>query len=310
LLKVFVMTSDPKSTEAAEDSSIRECARRHGLDLVGKLNINELGLDFRVVTASDRDGRSWVLRIPRRGDMIDKIERENRILSLLRPRLPFAVPDWRIVSAELVAYPELPGPTAISVNATTQEVTWNIDEDSAVFVASLGRALAALHAIPAPEAIEGGLRAATPDEMRERVTHDIALVKSAFAIEANLERRWRAWLDDDASWPQHAVVVHGDLYAGHVLVHPRGEVTGMIDWSEAEFSDPSIDFTSHLLLCGEGGLTRLIESYANAGGRTWDQMARHIAERLTLTPLRYALFALETREPVHLDAAKAQLLQG
>lgn len=304
------MPTHPSDILSNENAPVLELARRHGLHLSNTMDINELGLDFRVVTAADDSGMHWVLRIPRRPDMLEKIEREARILSLLRPRLPFAVPEWRIVSAELVAYPKLNDPTAISVDAATGEITWHIDKDSDDFVAALGRSLAALHGISVHEAIAAGLRTSTSKEIRERTARDIDLVKESFDIAPRLERRWHAWLDDDASWPDHSVVVHGDLYAGHILVNEQNGITGMIDWSEAEISDPSIDFTSHLLLFGEASLARLIRHYETAGGRVWPRMAHHIAERLTMSPVKYALFALESGEAAHLDAAKAQLIQS
>lgn len=105
-------------------------------------------------------------------------------------------------------------------------------------------------------------------------------------------------------------MVHGDLYAGHILVNDKSEITGMIDWTEAEVSDPSIDFISHLLLFDEVNLASLISHYEAAGGRVWPRMTHHITERLSLSPIKYALFALESGEPDYLDAAKAQLLQS
>lgn len=297
------------SIDSAESEPVRKLAHRHGLDLSGEMHINELGLDFRIVSATDHSGLPWVLRIPRRPDVIGKIRHEARMLSLLRPRLPFAIPDWHIASDELVAYPKLTDPTAISVDAATHAVTWNIDQNSVAFTRALGKALAALHAVPTHDLASGGLGSWTSREAREQTALEIGQVKAAFNIAPGLERRWRAWLDDDTSWPNHSAVIHGDLYAGHILVNKQGDITGMIDWSEAEINDPAIDFSAHLLLFDEAGLAGLIRHYEAAGGRVWPRMAHHIAERLSFSPVKYALFALRSGEAVHLDAARAQLLQ-
>jgi macrolide phosphotransferase len=132
------MTSPSPASGSDEHASIFELALRHGLELAGRVEINELGLDFRIASAVDALGLPWVLRIPRRPDMTGKIQREAAILALLRPRLPFAVPDWRIVSDELIAYPKLTDPTAISVDAATHDMTWHIDTESDAFTRSLG----------------------------------------------------------------------------------------------------------------------------------------------------------------------------
>ncbi len=308
-LKILSPKMSLSSLPKIEFEPIFALARRHGLKLSDIVSINELGLDFRVVTAVDRDGISWLLRIPRRPDVIKKIKYEAQTLSFLRPRLPFAVPDWRIVSDELVAYPKLTDPTAIHVDAQTQEITWNIDQDSDTFTASLGKALAALHAVSVDEAVANGLNAFTPDNMREQIACEIDQVKSAFEVSPELESRWRTWLNNDALWPAHTVVVHGDLYAGHVLVNAKSEVTGFIDWTEAQVNDPSIDFNSQLLLFGEAGLASLIHHYKLAGGRVWPNMTKHVTERLAAFPIKYALFALESGEPTHTEAVRAQLLQ-
>lgn len=185
--------------DSHESEPVLELAHRHGLDLSGPMDFNDMGLDFRVVTAADRSGLRWVLRIPRRPDAIKKIEREARALSLLRARVPFAVPDWRIVSAELVAYPRLNDLTALSVDSATNNLIWNIDRNSDAYVSSLGRSLAALHEIPVHEAVNAGLRKSTPADMRERIARDIAQVNNAFDIVPKLKRRWSTWLDDDTS---------------------------------------------------------------------------------------------------------------
>lgn len=301
------MFSSSASDSSASDP-VYDLARRHGLELSGALDVNELGLDFRVVTAADRAGRVWILRIPRRGDVLQKIEREARTLSLLKGRVPFAVPDWRIVSDELVGYPRLNDPTAIQVDVASGGVTWNIDKDSDAFVSSLGGALAALHRVPVQQAVEAGLRSVSAAEMRGQTARDIERVSGSFQVYSKLKQRWAEWLDDDTSWPDFVVVVHGDLYPGHMLVDAEDRVTGMIDWTEAEIHDPSMDFAAHLLLFGEAGLERLIEHYGAAGGRTWPRMAHHTKERLALSPIKYALFAMESGDPAHMEIARGQLL--
>ncbi len=47
------------------------------------------------------------------------------------------------------------------------------------------------------------------------------------------------------------MVVHGDLYVGHVLIDNTERVSGMIDWSEARVDDPAIDMAAHLMVFGE-----------------------------------------------------------
>ncbi len=294
----------------SQPNDILALARRHGLDLTEILDINELGLDFRVATATDRAGGCWMLRMPRRHDVLPKIEREARTLRFLAPRVPFALPDWRVVTSDLVAYPRLEDRTAMVIDGVTWTPTWQIDPAAPRFPASLAKALVALHAIPPADAREAGLSHSTSADARRTFLRDLDQVAQEFTIAAPLRRRWETWLDDDTAWPEFATVVHGDLYVGHILVDADDRVTGMIDWTEAEVNDPSIDFCGHLTAFGPAGLEQLVADYQRAGGRNWPAMVRHITERAATSPIKYALFALESGDPRHLDAVREQLATG
>ncbi|MBX3145237.1 MAG: macrolide 2'-phosphotransferase [Gemmatimonadales bacterium] len=291
----------------AQPDEILGLARRHGLDVAEILDINELGLDFRVATGVDRAGTRWMLRIPRRPDVLPKIAREARTLRFLAPRVPFALPDWRVVGSDLVAYPRLDDRTAMAIDGVTWAPTWQIDPESDRFPESLAKALVALHSVPTDAAIDAGLPHSSSPRAREAIRRDLETVAQAFTVARSLRNRWQAWLDDDTSWPEFATVVHGDLYVGHVLVDSDDRVTGMIDWTEAEVGDPSIDFCGHLTAFGSAGLEQLVTAYQRYGGRTWPRMVHHITERTAAAPIKYALFALASGDARHLDAVKAQL---
>lgn len=120
----------------ADTSQLYALAARHGLKLHGPLTVNELGLDYRIVIATVDDGRRWVLRIPRRAEVSAKVEPEARVLAMLKNRLPFAVPDWRVANAELVAYPMLEDSTAMVIQPGSSTPDWVVPQDSEVFAES------------------------------------------------------------------------------------------------------------------------------------------------------------------------------
>jgi len=292
---------------SADRDALVSLARRHDVLLVGDVEVNDVGLDFRAAFARDEGGVEWVLRVPRRPDVLPRAENEARVLKLLRGRLPVAVPNWMVTTPGLIAYPRLAGTTAVTVDPETKEPTWHIDKDSAEFAESLARALAALHGVDPAEAVAAGLKASSPDETRGAFSDDLDRVRREIGVGADLDRRWRAWLDDDASWPPFSALVHGDLHVGHVLVDETSRATGILDWTEAEVSDPAIDFVFHLMAFGEAGLDRLLAVYEAASGRTWPGIRSHVAERLAAFPVKYALFALTSGEAEHLQAARVQL---
>lgn len=284
-----------------------QLAARHGLDLNGEPSFNEMGLDFRVAFAEDVRGRKWVLRIPRRTDLFPRIEHEARILRFVARQLRVQVPDWQVCTAELVAYPMLLDPTALTFDAQTYAVTWHIDPHSQTYIESLADLLVDLHASPAHDAAAQGILTSTSDMARTRLLADLERVKDEMGIGKELETQLRKWLDDDTLWPEFSVLVHGDLYAGHVTADASSRITGVIDWSEAEISDPAIDFAGHLAAFGPESLEKLVTAYALAGGRTWPTMTEQIKARHAASPLRYGIFAITCGSQDHFAAAKAQL---
>ncbi len=140
-------------------------ARKHGLQLKAEsIKIEPSGIDFLVAFATDEDGISWVLRVPRRSDVIERAIYENRILNLVRDRLSIAVPDWQLNTLELIAYPRLPGTPAATINPEIKNYDWYIEPHSlrTTFIDSLAEAIAALHSIDPNEASKADVRVLQP----------------------------------------------------------------------------------------------------------------------------------------------------
>jgi len=282
-------------------------AARHGLHITDDIHFNEMGIDFSVGFATDLNGDQWVLRIPRRPDMSAQIRGEQNILQLAQEYLSVAVPDWQIVSDEFIAYPLLPDPPALTFDARTYAVTWNMDMQDPRYVTSLADTLVELHRISLDELAKKGVKSSTIATSRQELLEQIQLVKRELGMAHSLEKRWLQWVDNDLLWPDFTVFVHGDLYAGHILVNTEATVTGIIDWSEGQGNDPSMDFAGHIAAFGEDSLRELITVYERNGGRVWDKLFEQAVERHSASALRYAVFALTTQEEVHLQAVKAQL---
>jgi len=289
------------------NKEIQKLAERHGLMLSDEMKFNEMGIDFRVGFAMDRDNNQWLLRIPRRPDLGEQIAKEKRIIQLVSKHLSIQVPDWKIVTEELVAYPLLDGKPALTYDDETYEVFWNMDKESPNYIPSLAKVLVQLHAIPEEEVVQNRLKVATPESLRSKIFDRLHLVKSELGISKDLENRYQKWIDNDALWPTFTKFIHGDLYAGHVLTYDNGNVCGIIDWSTAQISDISQDFSGHVTVFGEESLKFLISEYEKQGGKIWNKLFEQTIERAAAAPLAYGCFALETQDEVHISAAKVQL---
>lgn len=290
-----------------EIKDIQKLAERHGLILTDKMHFNEMGIDFKVGFATDKDGIQWLLRIPRRTNLGEQITEEKRILQLVSSYLSVQVPNWKIASPELVAYPLLDGKPALTFDALTYEVSWYMDKESPQYISSLAGILVQLHSIPEEEVRKNGLKVMPPESLRTEIADRLLLVKSELGISIELENRYRKWLDNDALWPSFTRFIHGDLYAGHVLTTRDGSITGIIDWSTAHVSDIAQDFSGHVTVFGEDSLRALIAQYIKQGGETWGKLFDQSIERAAAAPLAYGFFAVETQDEHHINAAKSML---
>ncbi|BAC17913.1 putative phosphotransferase [Corynebacterium efficiens YS-314] len=281
-------------------------ARAHRLDLDPEsLRFIEMGLDFRVVMATDTVGRGWVLRIPRYPSVMDRAAAEARVLQVVSRHLPVQVPDWRIHTRELIAYPLLPGVPGLEL-AGDGEPVWNVDASSPVYVDDLAGILTQLHAIPAAEVADTGIPIRTPEEVRETWSADIDRVAQEFTVNTALLRRWREWVEEDSYWPEHTVLTHGELYPGHTLVED-GRITGIIDWTTARVGDPAADLMMQQMIGTPDSVERLLDRYVRGGGQIWPRIREHCAELIAASPVGYALYALEVDNPELLDAAAMML---
>lgn len=286
--------------------TIHRTAAAHGLDIdVDSITVNEMGLDFRVAIARDAAGDSWVLRLPRRPDVMDRAAVEGRLLRMVAPHLTIAVPDWRIHTADLIAYPLLPGEPGLTLTDEGGPV-WHADVSSVDYATTLGDFLVQLRAIDPTAAAATGIDVKTPTQVREAWSTDIDRVTAAFDVADHLTDRWEAWLEDDGYWPDHTVLTHGEVYPGHTLVSDDS-LTGVLDWTTAAVDDPSKDFVFHRVSASAEAFERTVERCIAGGGTVWPRFAEHCDEQFAASPVKYGLYALETNDPAHRQAAAEQL---
>lgn len=286
--------------------TIHGIAASHGLDIdVDSIAVNEMGLDFRVAIARDAAGDRWVLRLPRRPDVMERAAVEGRLLSMVAPHLTIAVPDWRIQTTDLIAYPLLPGEPGLTLDDQGAPV-WHADVSSVDYATTLGEFLAQLHAVDPAEAASAGIEVKTPTRVREAWRTDIEQVTAAFPVADHLADRWAAWLADDSYWPDHTVLTHGEVYPGHTLV-TDDSLTGVLDWTTAAVDDPARDFVFHRVSATAEAFDRTVARYVAGGGTVWPRFGEHCDEQFAASAVKYGLYALETGDPAHRQAAAEQL---
>ncbi|MEG6523617.1 Mph(B) family macrolide 2'-phosphotransferase [Desulfotomaculum sp. 1211_IL3151] len=290
---------------------IIEIAKKHHVILKEEtMQFNESGLDFQVIFARDESGTEWVLRLPRRADVMPRTKAEKQVLDLVNKYAKsFQAPNWIIYTDELIAYKKLDGVPAGTIDHNIGNYVWEIDINNVPesFHRSLGRVLVDLHSIPSDKAAEIGLVVHTPEEARMSMKQRMDAVKAKFGVGENLWKRWQAWINDDEIWPKKTGLIHGDVHAGHTMIDKDANVTGLIDWTEAKVTDISSDFVFNYKAFGEAGLEALILAYREAGGYYWPKMKKHIIELDAAYSVSVAEFALVSGIDEYVQMAKKAL---
>ena len=290
-------------------SELLAAARGHGLELRAEQEgLDEMGLDFRVLHARDADGAQWIVRTPRRPDVVAAARREAAVLRLVAPRLPVAVPEWTVAAADVIAHRRIAGTPAITIEGGA--VTWNgIRPDRPLpgaFLDSLAEALGALLAIPQEEARDAGVRVRDIWATRAEIARAIDLAQSVLPLPDPLRARWQRWLDGDG-WPPELALTHGDLHAGHMLLDGDARLVGVLDWTEARVTDPSIDLAFVVGTFGRPVLDELMARIARHGVVLPPSLADHTEARWSVTPAMIAAWAIEHDHEAALEHARAML---
>lgn len=228
-----------------------------------------------------------VFRFPRRAVAVPLLEIENAVLPQIAPRLPLAIPAPIFYANQgegfpwpFAGYPLVPGRT-LETFALSKTKRCKL-------AAPLGAFLKALHAIPTDDLPLPGdaigrleLTRRLPG-CRERLIQASALglIPDLAPLAALL----------DASPPdshREDTLVHGDLYARHLVLDSGGALTGAIDWGDVHRGDPACDLMAAHLLLPPAAHPEFLRAYGPVSGETW-HAARVRAAGHSLAVILYA----------------------
>ncbi|MFU8803632.1 MAG: GTPase HflX [Bradymonadaceae bacterium] len=290
---------------------ILDITRVHGLELISDQDdFDNTGLDFKVLQAEDGEGVPWIVRTPRRPEVFVASRVEARVLQLVRPHLPVPVPDWQLHAAQVIAYPRLSGTPAWDLESGVP--AWNVIDPMRLpedFVDSLAMTLAALQAISQNEIERADVPIDTIDEVRKALQCMMLETRAVLTPSEAVWTRWQRWLDNDPLWPKNTALVHGDLHPGHMLLDPKARLCGVLDWTEARLTDPSIDFAPILGCFGPAALDTFLDHFERAGGNVWTRIREHVAERWAINAVIIAAWGLKTENTKVVEHARGHLAE-
>ena len=236
--------------------------------------------------------RRVVFRFPRRRVAARLIECEIAFLPEIARRLPIAISAPAYAGAPTPAYPHafagyplLAGTTACSRDLTAAE--------RSRLARPLGAFLRALHAIDAAPLVARGL---PPDEIG-RLDHEKRLEASRRRVDVvegsglcDDVADFVAWLETHPAVlaERQRSVVHGDLYARHLLLDADAGILGVIDWGDLHYGDPAIDVSIAHLMLPAAAHAEFHAAYGAIDERTWNT-ARYRAIYHAILQLDYGI---------------------
>jgi macrolide phosphotransferase len=249
-----------------------------------------------------RDGRHWIIRVPRtsqaEADQSADLVALRALSTGVRTRLPFAVSTFAgqvpVDGTRGVVYEFVYGNRAPLSHY--DEALGN----------SVGTAIAAIHSLPTSFVTDAGLPTLTSMES-QRSSMTVADRASATGLlPAALVGRWERALEDAKLWQFQPTVIHGSLSADSVLV-ADGSVSGILGWQNLRVGDPALDLQWILGTRNDVVIDGMFAGYENvrgAGDRQLVQRARLYSE---LELAKWLLHGTEVRSTEIVDDAVALL---
>ena len=277
-----------------------------GLDLAATATFGSHGdNDFDSALLTGRDGKHWIIRVPRN----ERSEAEQsadlvalRALSAgVRARLPFAVSAY----AGQVPIDGTRGIVYEFVYGTKAHLDdLEVGQDS--LSGSIGRAIAAIHSLPTSFVADAGLPVLTPIESLRSAVGIMDRAASTSLVPAALLGRWEKATEDTALWQYQPTVVNNTLTADSFLVQ-GDEVTGLLGWHELRVADPARDLCWLLASTDTDASQAALDAYNTARGTIDRQVGQRAKLYSELEVAKWLLHGTQERSTEIVDDAVAML---
>jgi macrolide phosphotransferase len=276
------------------------------LDLVSTSTFgNGEGNDFDSALLTGRDGRHWIIRVPRN----ERAEAEQsadlvalRALSAgVRARLPFAV-------SVFVGQVPVGGTRAIVYEfvygrkASLDDIVAGTDG----LAASVGAAIAALHSLPTSFVADSGLPVRSSVESLRAAVSIIDRAAATGLVPAALLGRWERAIEDTELWQFQPVVTNGALTAESFLITDN-TVSGVLGWHDLRVGDPAADLAWVYGTRDDEAITSVLDAYSTGLRSTDRQVAARARLYSELDVAKWLLHGTQSRSTEIVDDAVEML---
>jgi aminoglycoside phosphotransferase (APT) family kinase protein len=219
-------------------------------------------------------GDAFVFRFPRRSIAVPLMEREMAVLPTIAPLLPVAIPVPILSGLPGSTYPWPFAGYKLLSGSTASSLTLS-DAQRERIATPLGAFLRRLHSVDVRDAVGEAL----PSDLFGRLDHSrrlpLATERMAELESAGVLRDIEPLLEYMAQHPPAVCddprVVHGDMYARHLLLDDERNLCGVIDWGDVHLGDPALDLAIVLTMLPESAFSTFLAAYGDVAPATWER---------------------------------------
>lgn len=279
-----------------------------GLDAVAAASFgSSQGSDYDAAIITGADGKHWIIRVPRN----PRAEAEQsadlvalRALSAgVRTRLPFAVSAFAgqvpVGGTRGIVYEFVyGGKVALG--------SYDAGPDS--LAASVGRSIAAIHALPTSFVADAGLPVMTSGECLRSCVTIADRAAATGLLPAALIGRWERATEDVDLWQFQPTVINGALTADSIL-SAEGRVTGVLGWQDLRVGDPARDLQWLIGSRSDAVVDSAFDAYGQVRGLGDRQLKQRAMLYAELEIAKWLLHGTEVRSTEIVDDA-VEMLTG
>ena len=247
---------DPETTRKELEERVRDSLPKLAFK---SAELNDYGEDNYVLEVD----KTWILRCPRAAEQAGRFVAELNLLEVLRDISPLPVPHYEFVAPDksMGAYRKIEG-----AEMTPPLFTLLGREAQDAVLIALAKFLGVLHALPMEtlRRPDGQILRCWSGEQFAALYRGMRRPKIARVTPPDMMARFDAFheaFEKQTAGPPR--LAHGDLSDDHILVRQDGSIAGIIDFTDASWGDPAIDF-AYFWRLGEDAVDLVLANCATA----------------------------------------------
>ena len=190
---------------------------------------------------------TYVFRFPRRQIVVPLLEAERLILPDIVDHLPLPIPNpqWAGEATEEFGWPFL-GYRLLHGKTACRAGLFNSERMEAAV--PLAQFLKALHAMPISASMRATLIGYTLEKLNgpkliAEIVSNLAEIVFVGLVESSQPFYELIECLQNVRPEKKSILVHGDLYARHILVNEAHQICGVIDWGDVHIGDAAVDLS-------------------------------------------------------------------